>query len=134
MTLIAVDFDKTLTSDSGDPYKTGDEQPDEKMVEFVQSLKEDYHYDIIVWTARPWKHAGHIAGLLTMWGVPYNGIKCDKGGAHVYIDDRAVNQNQPDWENRVYGLADHDNQDPNQHVLGEYEKRLEEQRRSSADA
>ncbi|SEL19878.1 hypothetical protein [Haloferax larsenii] len=123
MTLIAIDFDKTLTDDSGDPYKAGGETPDEEMVEFVRSLKEDLNYDIIVWTARPWSHAGHIAGLLTMWGVPYNGLKCEKGGAEVYVDDRAVNHNHPDWQSRVISLADNDNHDPNQRVLGEYEER-----------
>lgn len=122
MTLIAIDFDKTLAKDSPDPYQIGGEEPDEEMVDFVRSLKEKKKYDIIIWTARPWKHASHIAGLLTMWEVPFNGIMCEKGGAHVYVDDRAVNHNLPDWEDRVYGLADHDNQDPTQRVLGEYEE------------
>ncbi|MFC7199571.1 hypothetical protein [Halospeciosus flavus] len=123
MTIIAVDFDETLTRDSGDPYKAGGEQPDEAMVEYVRRLKEDEQYDIVVWTARPWKHAGHIAGLLTMWGVPYNGLKCEKGGAHVYLDDKAVNHTRDGWEDRVTALADYDNHDPSQRVLEEYEER-----------
>lgn len=136
MTIIAVDFDKTLTSDSGDPYKVGDEQPDEEMVEFVRSLKEEQNYDIVVWTARPWSHAQHIASLLTQWGVPYNGLKMEKGGADCYLDDKAVNHNDPEWESRVHGLVDHDSQDPSQHVLGESEEEQEDgrQRRNPADA
>lgn len=121
MTLIAIDFDKTLTRESGDPYQAGGEEPDRKMVEFVKGLKEEDKFDIIIWTARPWDQAGHIAGLLTMWGVPYNGIKCEKGGAHVYLDDRAVNHNHENWEARLYGLANHNNQDPEQIVLDQYE-------------
>lgn len=118
MTVIAIDFDKTLTRDSGDPYKTGGETPDEEMVEFVRSLKEDHQYDIIIWTARPWKHAAHIAGLLTMWEVPYNGLKMEKGGADCYVDDRAVNHNHPEWQDRVFGLTHHDDQpDPDHPVV-----------------
>lgn len=91
MTLIAIDFDETLTSDSGDPYQTGGEKPDESMCDYVRYLKERKHYDIVIWTARPWSHASHIAGLLTMWEVPYNGLFCQKGGADCYVDDKVVN-------------------------------------------
>lgn len=102
MSLIAVDFDKTLTSDSGDPYKTGGEVPDEEMVDYVRWLKEEQNENIIVWTARPWSHAGHIAGLLTMWGVPYNGLRCEKGGADAYIDDKGINHvHDKDWQGTV---------------------------------
>ena len=89
--VIAVDFDHTLTMDSGDPYRKGDEVPNEEMIEYVKHLKEDRHCAIVVWTARPWSHAAHVAGLLTMWGVPHNGLKMEKGGAEAYIDDKAVN-------------------------------------------
>jgi hydroxymethylpyrimidine pyrophosphatase-like HAD family hydrolase len=105
MTIIAIDFDKTLTEDSGDPYRIGGETPNEEMVEYVRALKEEQNYDIIVWTARPWSHAQHIAGLLTQWGVQYNGMKCEKGGAHVYLDDKAVNHADEDWQTRVEEVA-----------------------------
>jgi len=123
MTLIAVDFDKTLTADSGDPYKAGGEEPDEEMIEYVRYLKEEKNYDIIIWTARPWSQAGHIAGLATQWGVPVNGLMCEKGGAHIYLDDRAVNHQFNGWEDRIEMLIeDHDpDSDPNQRILHEYE-------------
>lgn len=105
MSTIAIDFDKTLTLDSGDPYEKGGETPNEEMIEYALSLKEDDHHDIIIWTARPWSHAAHIAGLCTMWGVPFNGLKCQKGGAHVYVDDRAVNHAEDGWQDRVEDLA-----------------------------
>jgi trehalose-6-phosphatase len=102
MSLIAIDFDNTLTEDSGDPYKPGGETPNDKMIEYVRGLKEEQNEDIIIWTARPWSHAQHIAGLLTMWGVPFNGLQMEKGGADVYVDDRAVNHtNDPDWQEGV---------------------------------
>jgi len=99
--VIAVDFDKTLTSESGDPYQPGGESPDEDMVEYIQFLKEERNYAIVVWTARPWSQASHIAGLLTMWQVPYNGLKCEKGGADVYLDDKALNHADDGWKLKV---------------------------------
>lgn len=89
--VVALDFDNTLTvAHEGDnPYKRGGEQPSEEMVEYANYLKEEINATIIIWTARPWSHAGHIAGLLTMWGCPYNAIRCEKGGADVYVDDKA---------------------------------------------
>ena len=64
------------------------EYPDEEMIEWVN---HQYHNGnvIIVWTARPWSQAGVVAGYLTMWGVEFNGIRCDKGGADMYVDDKS---------------------------------------------
>ena len=88
---VAVDFDMTLTAGSPNPYQTGGEEPNWEMIERVRALKEKGKHDIIIWTARPWSHASHVAGLLTQWEVPFNGMKMQKGGAHAYIDDKAVN-------------------------------------------
>lgn len=102
MSLIALDFDETLTESSGDPYQIGGETPNQEMVEYARWLKEDQHHSIIIWTARPWSHAAHIAGLCTMWGVPFNGLRCEKGGADAYVDDKAVNHITDDeWRNSV---------------------------------
>ncbi|QSG06346.1 hypothetical protein HSR121_2013 [Halapricum desulfuricans] len=75
------------------------------MVEYVRWLKDEKHYTIIIWTARPWSHANHIAGLLTMWEVPYNGLKMEKGGAEVYLDDKAVNHTDEEWQDRLEAMA-----------------------------
>ena len=107
MSLIAIDFDNTLTEDSGDPYKPGGETPNDEMVEYVRYLKEEQHEDIIIWTARPWCHAQHIAGLCIQWGVQFNGLYCGKGGAEAYVDDKAVNHtNDPDWREGVTRITD----------------------------
>lgn len=88
---ICVDFDKTLTTGEGPPFWSDDEDetPDEEMIEWVNSK---YHEGcaIIVWTARPWSQAQNVAGYLTKWGVEFSGIRCDKGGADVYVDDKAI--------------------------------------------
>lgn len=107
MSLIAIDFDHTLTEDSGDPYKVGGEIPNQEVVDHVRWLKEEQNEEIVIWTARPWSQAHHIAGLLTMWKVPYNGIKMEKGGADVYLDDKVVNHTtDKDWKERIYRVAD----------------------------
>lgn len=87
-----VDFDKTITTGEGPAYYKEDEheEPDEEMIEWVNHKYHQGHV-IIIWTARPWSEAQRVAGYLTKWGVEFNGIRCDKGGADIYIDDKAVN-------------------------------------------
>lgn len=85
---LAVDFDNTLTQE-GVRYWDGERaEPDEGVCEAV---RRHYHSGgtVIVWTARPWSEASTIAARLTEWGVPYHGIRCEKGSADVYVDDKA---------------------------------------------
>ncbi len=84
-----IDFDNTLTQ--GDCIYWEDErpQPDEAVCEAVREKYYDYHI-IIVWTARPWSEANQIAAHLTEWEVPYHGIRCAKGSATQYVDDKAI--------------------------------------------
>lgn len=90
--VLAIDFDKTLTTGEGPNYweDDEDEQPDEDMIEWVN---EQYHsgHVIIVWTARPWSQAANVESYLTKWGVEYHGIRCQKTGADLYVDDKARN-------------------------------------------
>jgi len=87
---IMVDFDDTLTTGEGPPYWDGEnfEQPNEEMVEWVNQKYEEGNF-IVIWTARPWSQAGQIASHLAEWGVKYYGIRCAKGGADLYVDDKA---------------------------------------------
>jgi len=86
---IAVDFDGTITT--GDcRYWTGERpDPDERVCQWVREQYRDGH-TIIVWTARPWREANRIAAHLVEWDVPYHGIRCNKGSADAYVDDKAV--------------------------------------------
>jgi hypothetical protein len=86
---LLVDFDNTLTT--GDvAYWDGERpKPDHDVLEAVRQ----HYYEggtVIVWTARPWSEASAIAAHLTEWGVPYHGIRCEKGSGDVYVDDKAV--------------------------------------------
>jgi hypothetical protein len=36
-----------------------------------------------------------------MWQVPYNGLKCEKGGADVYLDDKALTDADDGWKLKV---------------------------------
>lgn len=88
-----VDFDNTLTS--GDvAYWDGERaDPDPDVCDYV---RDHYHGGgtVVVWTARPWSEASTIAARLTEWGVPYHGIRCEKGSADVYLDDKALHPDE----------------------------------------
>lgn len=96
---IAVDFDKTITV-TDDEYSYGTETPNPEVIEW---LREMYYagMTIIVWTARPWSEANIIAARLTEWDVNFHGVRCGKGGADVYVDDKAVNHTDDDWRDRA---------------------------------
>lgn len=88
---INIDFDETLTTGEGPPFWEDEwrEEPNEAMIEWVnQRYIEDN--TIIVWTARPWKCAYQLAACLERWEVRYHGVRCNKGSADVYVDDKAV--------------------------------------------
>lgn len=89
--LIAVDFDKTLTTGEGTPWwEDGwEEVPDEEMVEWVNQKYREGNY-IIIWTARPWRVANQVSSFLEKHGVRYHGIRCNKGAADTYIDDKTL--------------------------------------------
>lgn len=86
---LAVDFDNTLTLDGVAYWDDERPDPDEPALEAVRE-----HYraggTVMIWTARPWSEAGRIASHLAEWGVPYHGIRCEKGSADVYVDDKAL--------------------------------------------
>ena len=89
---IFVDFDKTLTTGEGPSFWQDDEheEPNEDMIQWVNEQYHKGHF-VVVWTARPWSQAQNVASYLTKWGVEYYGIRCNKGGADIYVDDKAVN-------------------------------------------
>lgn len=87
---IAVDFDKTLTSEEGGTYFTADPTlPNRDMIEWVNEQYIKGH-TIIIWTSRPWSEAGRTAGKLAEWGVRWHGMVCEKGSADLYVDDKAT--------------------------------------------
>lgn len=91
--VIAVDFDKTLTTGEGPEFWEDDEQeyPNEDVIEWVNEKYHDGHV-IIVWTARPWSQAATVESYLVKWEVEYHGIRCNKTGADLYLDDKAQNR------------------------------------------
>jgi len=86
---VGVDFDNTLTADDVAYWDGERPEPNAQVCSAVR--KRYYSGDtVIVWTARPWSEAHHIAAHLTEWGVPYHGIRAEKGSADIYVDDKAV--------------------------------------------
>jgi hypothetical protein len=87
--LICVDFYRTLTDPSEDEWRPAFEQkPNEEMIEKVHQSYISGN-KIVIWTARKWKEAPQVAGWLTAHEVPFHGLRCGKGGADRYIDDKA---------------------------------------------
>ncbi|MDQ2052895.1 capsular biosynthesis protein [Natronolimnohabitans sp. A-GB9] len=85
-----VDFDHTITDRTTDEYLPPCEQ--EPNTDLIEKLHDAY-YDgktIIVWTARPWSDASQVAGMLTLWDVPFHGLMMAKGGSDCYVDDKAM--------------------------------------------
>lgn len=93
--LVAVDFDGTLTQGRARYWAGEVEEPREEIADWV---REQYYAGahVVIWTARPWSQANVIAARLTEWGVPYHGIRCNKGGADGYVDDKAARPEEVD--------------------------------------
>jgi hydroxymethylpyrimidine pyrophosphatase-like HAD family hydrolase len=88
--LIGIDFDKTLTDPDQDEWASPfDREPNEEMIAAVNDVYIRGH-KVIIWTARRWNEASEIAGWLTAHEVPYHGLRCEKGGADMYVDDKAT--------------------------------------------
>jgi len=88
--LLGVDFDGTLTDPDQDEWRPAEEcEPNEQVIDLV---REAYFNGarVIVWTARQWPEAPQIAGWLDIHEVPYHGLRCGKGGADLYVDDKTV--------------------------------------------
>ena len=87
--ILCVDFDNTLTEDNVEYWNGERPCPDHDVLE---ATRQAYHdgFTVIVWTARPWSQASQIAAHLTEWGVPYHGVRCEKGSGDIYVDDKAV--------------------------------------------
>jgi len=85
---INVDFDNTLTDGDVEYWNGERPEPNEQMCEWTRQRYYDGH-TIVVWTARPWSEASAIAAHCCEWEVPYHGIRCEKGSADQYVDDKA---------------------------------------------
>lgn len=85
-TVYLFDLDGTLTN--GEYFWEQIPTVNEKM---RQKLIDLYHAGniIIIWTARQWDMAPETVGWLITNSIPFHGIQMAKGGADVYIDDKA---------------------------------------------
>ena len=85
--LIAVDFDGTLNN--GEPFWVTEPTPN---LEVIERVREFYRQGniIIVWTARQWSIAVETVAWLIKHQVPFHGIMMGKGGADLYVDDKAI--------------------------------------------
>ena len=85
--VINVDIDDTLTN--GEKFWEAEPTPNNGTIQLVQELYMNGHI-IIIHTAREWGCATATAAWLTKNGVPYHGIKMEKGGADFYVDNKNI--------------------------------------------
>ena len=83
-----IDFDHTLTADDPGTYPD-DPAPEYNMIKAIQRIHIQGNI-IIIWTARQWNNAPFLASWLTRYSVPYHGLKMEKGGSDVYLDDKMM--------------------------------------------
>jgi FMN phosphatase YigB (HAD superfamily) len=91
MSKVFVDFDKTLTTGSGERWWVNplDEEPRSTMIELVNNLYKQGN-TIIVYTARREEVREETQYYLNQWGVMHHALKMEKPGYDLLIDDRAV--------------------------------------------
>jgi len=77
----AIDFDDVLAFGPDHCPRT----------ETVRKIHDHYYSGdiIIIWTARSWAEAPSLVAWLTKHDVPFHGIQMSKGGADIYVDDKA---------------------------------------------
>jgi len=80
-----IDFDGTLTTGEYVDFP----EANHLMTAKVKELASKGHV-IIIWTARGWSQAPKLAAWLTLYSIPFHGIRMDKGGSDCYVDDKAV--------------------------------------------
>jgi hypothetical protein len=84
--VIAIDLDGTLTN--GEPFWLEQPTPNLKQVEKLRDLYRSGNI-VIIWTARQWECAPETVGWLIANRIPFHGLMMAKGGADVYVDDKA---------------------------------------------
>lgn len=90
--LIMVDIDGTLTKGENKHWEQ-EPVPDKEMIETVNNLYKKGNH-IIIWTARSWDSVRKTVAWLEKHGVWYHGIRMNKGGADLYIDDKTITPGQ----------------------------------------
>jgi hypothetical protein len=101
---IWVDFDGTIArAECGHEPMT--QPPKEDVISVMRRLREeDPHFEIMIFTARPWEDAPKIREYLDAHDVPYNSVICGKPRADACIDNLAVNPCSPGWEGQLVEL------------------------------
>ena len=85
--LIAVDLDGTLNN--GEPFWKVEPTPNPEVIERVREFYRQGNI-ICIWTARQWSLAPQTVAWLIKYQVPFHGIMMGKGGADLYVDDKAI--------------------------------------------
>ena len=82
-----IDIDGTLTN--GELFWEKEPTPDKEAIERLRNLYRAGNI-IIIHTARQWECANETVAWLIKNKVPFHGLYMAKGGADVYVDNRAM--------------------------------------------
>ncbi len=99
MTIFAFDIDGTICSNTYGKYELA--EPFKTRINFINNLYESGH-TIKMFTARgsttnkDWFK--FTQDQITNWGLKYHELILGKPEADIFIDDKAINQNEFDWE------------------------------------
>lgn len=107
---IGVDVDNTLTKGEARYWRDDEEcKVDEEMKEVIQQLYRDHH-TIIIWTARPYRNASHLAAWLEKNDIRFHGLRMEKGSCDVYLDDKAIDVTEGDGADLLRKIRRLDNE------------------------
>lgn len=99
LTWVGCDLDRTL-AESVWP-RTGIGEPMmQNVLKLRQLVKEFPHFEIHIFTARPWADYKMIKKWLRLHRVPFHAIVCGKPLYRYMIDDIAINADE-DWVQRI---------------------------------
>lgn len=86
---IAWDFDGTLTLGGHNIISMIYCVPDVNAIRKINEMKEEYGFEIVIYTARPWWMKRSLAKWLKKHGVTYDSIVTGKLSCDMYVDNKA---------------------------------------------
>lgn len=100
---LAVDLDSTLAQGVWTPEEPTSEIGDPIWANVVKvRVLAAKGWKIVIHTSRPWHDYEAIEVWANHYKVPFSRIVCGKLLAAAYIDDRAINADDPDWAPRSH--------------------------------
>ena len=95
---VGVDFDGVLAEGIWPDRGIG--EPIERNIQKMGYLAR-VGFEPVIHTSRPWSDYKRLEKWLQQNDIPYHAIMCGKLLCRAYIDDRAINSEEPMWINKI---------------------------------